>query len=211
MTSMDEPHRHIRDKFALREVDGWNYHATNLSENADKVYTLNLDRPVGLKKRLDVMKDFTSLPHFPPPGFPLIERYLSPQQPYQASPLSYLNSFGRSWSLICENNVLEWAEFSTVGMRSGSLEFWFRNVVAGSTAIVSLDVTTGTTGADVTGTFEIGSSATSNHSIIPVMGFRDNLIDIVVQPSDSYAVLVEVTIGPGIEYFTFNSVTYQTS
>jgi len=66
----------------------------------------------------------------------------------------------------------------------------------------------GTTGADVTGTFEVGSSATSNHSIILVMGYHDNLIDIVVCPSDSYAVLMGVTIGPGIDYFVFNSITY---
>jgi hypothetical protein len=187
VTLLDQTDR--PNEYILREVDGWAYHATVLGEESGEVRTLNLDRPVALEKRIELVKDLSqSLGVLPPIVFTLFERYLSPREPYQSSPLSYLNAYGRSWSLWAENDRLEWAEFGAPDGRSGPLEFWFRNVVAGSTALVSISVTAGTTGAGVTGTFEVRSSAAAPNTI-SVTGFRDNLVDVVVRPDNPFGSL----------------------
>jgi hypothetical protein len=197
-----------RNKFALREVDGWSYHAANLSKNSKSVRPLNLDRPIGLAKRLEIMNDLISFTNIPPIVIHnLVERNLTPRQPYQSSPLSFLNAVGDSWSLWPSSNSLEWSYVDIEHLRY--LEFWFFNPVAENLAIISFNLTTGV-GLNATGTFEVSSSTTANKTEYSVTGYRNGTYDVVIQPSDSSGVLVKVDIGAEVDYFAFHSVTYTT-
>jgi hypothetical protein len=199
-----------RNKYALRDVDGWTYHAANLADNSKEVCSIKLDRPVGLAKRLETVRDLINFPTLPPVVFSNFERILTPRQPYQASPVSYLNAMGSSWTLWGETNSLEWAGANFINpQRGGTLEFWFLAPQVGSLGIVTLEADIAAEVNSV-GTFDILSDATTNRAQYTVTGFRTNTIDIAVRPTDSYAVLVTVEIGPGIDYFAFKSVSYTT-
>ena len=87
------------------------------------------------------------------------------------------------------------------------LNFWFRDVVPDSVAIVSLDVTVSSAGPNVTGSYEVRSSAAPPRQI-PVNGYREETVDIVVRPDDPFAVLVTVETGPGLVHFAFRSACY---
>ena len=54
MTSTDRTKRPDRDlgEMLLREVDGWTYHVASLDSKDTEVRTVELDRPVGLARRL---------------------------------------------------------------------------------------------------------------------------------------------------------------
>lgn len=200
------------DKMLLREVDGWVHHVA-APERKKKVHTTELARPIGLASRYAAIKaiagrygpDLAGL-------FAVPERRLTPRAPYQSAPLSYLNAWGRSWSLWCEVNRLEWAEFSgpdAPDARSGILEFWFRNVVPGTTALVSLYLTVGVTGPGVKGTFEVRSSDAWPRQFL-VTGFSDHIADIIVRPAMAYATLVRLEPGPGVGYLAFRRAEYRT-
>ncbi|MBE7503635.1 MAG: hypothetical protein HS113_25765 [Verrucomicrobiales bacterium] len=196
------------DKMLWREVDGWVHHVAALERKA-RVHTTELDRPIELASRYAAIKDIAVAIRASSLGiFALPERRLTPRAPYQAAPLSYLNAWGRSWSLWCEANRLEWAEFGAADARSGILEFWFRNVVPGTTALVSLYLTVGVTGPGVKGTFEVRSSAAWPRQF-QATGFNDHIADIVVRPSDAYAVLVRLEPGQGVGYLAFRRAEYR--
>ena len=208
-TNTHQSTRADSDKMLLREVDGWVHHAADLDRRS-KVRTVELKRPIGLAPRFAAVKDFVgAVSHFSPGLLAIAERLLTPRAPYQPAPLSYLNAWGRSWSLWAEANRLEWAEFGSPGGRSGPLEFWFRNVTPGSMALVTIDLTVGVTGPGVNGSFELRSSAAAPRQF-PVTGFQKHIVDVVVRPSEPFAVLVTLNPGPGIGYLAFERAEYQT-
>jgi hypothetical protein len=209
LKSQSEPND--RNKYALRDVDGWTYHAANLADDSKEACSIKLDRPVGLAKRLETVRNLINFPTLPPVVFSNFERILTPRQPYQASPVSYLNALGDSWTLWGESNSLEWDGANFIKpQRGGTLEFWFLAPEVGSLGIVTLEVDIGVDPKSSSGTFDIFSDATTNKAQYTVTGFRTNTIDIAVRPTDSYAVLVTAEIGPGIDYFVFKSVSYTT-
>jgi len=194
----------------VREVEGWTHHATDMDGNLD-VSTIDLDRPIGPVNRLSALTDFLASPIELSPGvFAVAERRLSPQRPYQAAPLSFLNAYGRSWTVLGGLDRLEWAEFGERDARSGPMEFWFRNVIPATTALVTIELTAASTGPGVTGTFEVRSSAAAPRQF-PVSGFRDHTVDLIVHPDNAFAVLV--TLEPAatsVGYLAFREITYQT-
>lgn len=144
----------------------------------------------------------------PPSLLGIAERRLSPRAPVQSAPLSYLNAMGRSWSLWGEADRLEWSE-SAPDRRYGGIEFWFRSVTVGTTAIVTIGVTAGTTGQGVTGIVRVRSSNAAPRDF-PVTGFQDHTLDLIVRPDNAFAVLVVLEPQQGIGYLSFREVTYRT-
>jgi hypothetical protein len=206
MTTIERPVEAEIEKFRRDPVDGWTHHVVDLDRGGD-VRSRRLTRPITTAERtatvVEVVGDRGRLPAAASAAVAL--RNLSPRRPHQAAPLSYLNSFGRSWSLFTENDRLEWAELGGE-RRAGVLHFWFRDVVPGSVAIVSLEVTVASA-PGVTGSYEVRSSDAPPRTIT-VNGYRDETVDIVVRPDDPFAVLVTVDMGPGLTYFAFRSACY---
>jgi hypothetical protein len=93
--------------------------------------------------------------------------------------------------------------------RNGPLEFWFRNVVVGTAALVTLELTVGSMGPGVTGTYEVRSSDAAPRQF-PATGFKDHTVDLIARPSLAYAVLVTLNPGAGIGYLAFRRVEYLT-
>lgn len=204
MTVPDQLMRSELDGPRLQNPDGWTHHVLDFDGGTGvRTATLELtDRArsikavVGDRSRRTAEAAASAAP----------ARSLSAGQAFQAAPLSYLNAGGRSWSLWAQDGRLEWAEFGGEE-RSALLELWFRDVVAGSLVLVSLDVTVGAKGSGVTGSYEVRSNAAPPRTIT-VTGFRDETVDVVVRPTDPFAVLVTVRPGPGMGYFALRNACY---
>jgi hypothetical protein len=80
-------------------------------------------------------------------------------------------------------------------------------VVAGSVNLVSLEVSVGSTGPGITGSYEVRSSAAPPR-VITVTGPRDDTVDVVVRPDDPFAVLVVVRPLAGLGYFALRNACY---
>jgi hypothetical protein len=206
MTTIDRLVSEDVEQLRRRPVDGWTHHVVDLDRGSEP-RSQRLERPVLMTERIAAVTEVVGdRGRLPVAAAVVAQRNLSPRRPHQAAPLSYLNSFGRSWSLLTEIDRLEWAEFGGE-LRPGVLNFWFRDVVPDSVAIVSLDVTVASAGPNVTGSYEVRSSAAPPRQIL-VNGFREETVDIVVRPDDPFAVLVTVETGPGLVYFGFRSACY---
>jgi hypothetical protein len=198
---VDRELERIHEKL-LRGPEKWMHHAADLTRGGD-VLSSESDRPISTSDRLGKLGDVigTGLPAW---VFDLAERTLSPQVPYQQSPLSYLDAGGPTWALWPEVNRLEWADGA---LPSPELDFWFRNVTVGTTALVSIYVTAATTGG--TGTLQVRSSAGTTVNF-PFTGFTDLTLDVISRPTDPYAVLVSLQPAGGVSYIGFHEVTYTT-
>src|SRR5215831_17232456 len=195
------------DILRLQREKSWVLHSADLRREG-KVVSETRDRPVTVRDRKRLLTD---LGDFRIRAWLLDtpERRLTPRRPYEASPLSYLNAIGSSWSLWAEGDRLEWAELGAPDPRYGGMEFWFRNVVPNSLAIVTITTDVGTTGAGVTGNIEVRSSDASPR-VFPVTGFATHIFDLLVRPDDAWATLVTVEVKGGVGYFGFTSIEYQT-
>jgi hypothetical protein len=186
----------------LQGPEKWMHHAADLTGDAD-VLSSESDRPITRSDRLKQLGDVIKIG--PPVWvFNLAERTLTPQVPYQQSPLSYLDAGGPTWALWPEVNRLEWADGA---LPSPELDFWFRNVTVGTTALVSIYVTASTTGG--TGTLQVRSSA-GGPVDFPFTGFTDLTLDVIVRPTDPFAALVTLQPAGGVSYIAFHEVTYTT-
>lgn len=102
----------------LREQpEKWVHHVADLdlAETAD---ALELDRPIGLDARLERVRALWDI-DLPVSVFSLYERRLTPRYPYQAIPLSYLNTPLGGWTLWGEIDLLQWSHSAAPG-RAGS-------------------------------------------------------------------------------------------
>jgi hypothetical protein len=194
-------------KQLLRGPEKWIHHVADLDQKGS-VRSSESARPISTADRLKQLDEVIKI-KAPVPIFDLTERTLTAQAPYLASPLSYLDALGRSWSLAAENNSLEWAEFGAPDARYGGIEFWFRNVAAGSTNLVSIAVTAGATGQGVTGNLQVRSSAGPAQTF-QFTGFADQILDVVARPTEEFAVLVVLEAGAGVGYLAFHEITYLT-
>jgi hypothetical protein len=187
----------------LQGPEKWMHHAADLAAGGD-VLSSESDRPITMSDRLKQLGDVIKIrPRVP--VFDLAERTLTPQVPYQQSPLSYLDAWGATWALWAELNRLEWL----VGaFPSPELDFWFRNVTVGTTALVSIYVTAAATSGSG-GTLQVSSSAGGPVNF-PFKGFTDLTLDVMVQPTDPFSVLVELKPAGGVGYIAFHEVTYTT-
>lgn len=192
-----------REIMAMEEERTWVHHVADLQEG-DGVRTAVHERPLSVLERTKVLADLVVLPGLWPLDLP--ERYLSARAPYEASPLSYLNAVGQSWSLWAEGRKLEWAEFGAAGQRYGGLEFWFRNVDTTRQALVTVSAKVGAL-SGATGTVEIRSSD-AGPRLFPVTGFASHQFDLLVRPSEPFAALVVLEVKAGVGYFAFSSVSY---
>ncbi|KAK3989409.1 hypothetical protein QBC44DRAFT_327701 [Cladorrhinum sp. PSN332] len=206
----DKPDRKgEHDDLALRETDGWAYHATNHIDKPSDVRGIKLARPVGAAKRLEILKGLIRIPgiDFDPGSFFRNQRYLSPRYPYQATPLSYINASGRGWNLWGETNSLQYFHPGDRRQR-GRLEFYFMDVRANSVGLVTLNVVCSSE-PGTTGSFDVETSASAD-SRIDVSGYFDHVVDVVVRPGTQTNMLVRVVLGPNVDFFNFKSVTYLT-
>lgn len=202
-----EDHRQRMEEQLLRGPDKWVHHVADLDQG-EEVRTLELDRPIRLRDRLQRVSAVVGF-KVPPPFF-LAERTLTPRAPYQASPLSYLNAKGDSWNLWAEDDRLEWAEFGAAGARYGGIDFWFRNVTPGTTKLVTIEVSAGAiTGPGVTGILEVSSGAAPTR-VFPFTGAPDLTLDLLVHPKDPYAVLVTLEPKDGVGYLALKEASYGT-
>jgi hypothetical protein len=192
--------RNQRDK-------SWVLHSANLHRDG-AVVTDTAERPFTLLDRKHLLID---LGDFTIPAwlFETPERRLTPRRPFETSPLSYLNAMGASWSLWGEGDRLEWAELGSMNPRYGGMEFWFRNVVPHTPALVTITADVGATRAGVTGSIEVRSSNASERSF-PVSGFATHTFDLVVRPDNAWGTLVTIEVKDGVGYFGFTSIEYQT-
>lgn len=191
---------------AEREKD-WIHHVADFSSRGGEVTTRKLDRPFLPDDRIEAISVIDA--SIGKVVLDLPERRLTPRAPYQGSPLSYLEAFERSWTLTAQTNRLEWADFGDGVTRHGEIRFWFRNVVAGSKALVTIEVTASSTGQGTTGELEVRSSDAGPRTF-PVTGFGDHTLDVLVQPDDSFATLVSLEVKSGIDYLVFKEITYNT-
>lgn len=208
MSVTDQPKGGELDKPRVVDPQSWAHHVLDMDGGVD-VRTAVARRPFGLTDRARAVKSVVGpRSAMTAEGAAVAQpaRQLSARQAYQASPLSYLNAYGRSWSVWGEADRLEWSEFGGEE-RAGALDLWFRDVVAGSVALVSLAVTVGTKGPGVTGSYEVRSSDAPPRTIT-VTGMRDETVDVIVRPDDPFAVLVTVRPGPGLGYFALGNVCY---
>jgi hypothetical protein len=201
-----EERRRLQAKLLREEDKQWVHHVADL-ERGDRVLTVVGDRPLTTLARFDRVTDLVSV-KLRRGSLGLYERRLTPRAPYEQSPLSYLNAMGRSWSLWAEDDRLEWSE-DQLDRRYGGMEFWFRNVTAGSTALVTLEVTAAATAPGVTGQLEVRSSDASPR-LFPVTGFADHTLDLIVRPSMDFGTLVTIEVKDGVGYFAFREITYST-
>lgn len=203
---IDQESRRIHEQL-LRGPEKWVHHVVDLTRDG-QVLTSQHDRPIAMFDRLERLSDVLDV-KLPDSFFALSERILTPRAPYQESPLSYLNAGGRSWSLWAEADRLEWAEFGAADARYGGIEFWFRDVTPGVMRVVSISVTAGATGPGVTGNLEVRSSDAAPRTF-SFTGFADQILDVVVRPSNEFAVLVTLEPKDGVGYLAFREITYGT-
>jgi hypothetical protein len=85
------------------------------------------------------------------------------------------------------------------------LEFWFRDVTIGQPALVVVNVTIGASAGSVL----INSSAAAPR-VFPVSGFGNHTFDLIVNPTETFAVLVSLRITDGVTYLRFSSASFQT-
>jgi hypothetical protein len=209
MSITEQSRRQDSDRPLRRDPEAWAHHVVDLDAGGE-VSTLELDHPIGPEQRLRTLSHTgIDIARLPPGIFTFPERSLTPRAPFWASPMSYLEAFGRSWSLFADVDRLEWAEFGAADARSGELDAWFLNVVVGSTAVISIDLTVGLTGPGVTGRYEIRSSA-GQPAQFPVTGYGDHTTDVVVRPTDAFGVLLTIKPLTGIGYFAFRGISYRT-
>jgi hypothetical protein len=205
---VDEHHHEMYARLEQEADKKWVHHAADL-EREEEVRSQIYDGPVALLKRVDAVAAISPGHRFDPSVFQVFERLLTPRSPYQSSPLSYMNAMSRSWSLWAEVDRLEWAELSRPDARYGGIEFWFRNVAVGTTALVSIDVVAGAVGPGVTGSIAVRSSAAAPRSF-PISGFADHTLDLIVRPTTSFAVLVTIEVGSGVGYLALRAAGYRT-
>jgi hypothetical protein len=183
----------------------WVHQATNLHHDTD-VQVATYDRPIPVLQRMAVVSGYTTTATLEPNRFQLPERTLTPRAPYQASPLSYLNAASSSWSLYAEANMLEWAEFSNPDPRYGGIDFWFRDVTVGTQALVTIEIS-----ASGTGSAEISvRSSDAAPRLFPIDAHADVTLDLVVEPNNTFGVLVTMEAGVGVTYLAFLKATYTT-
>lgn len=147
------------DGLRMREPDGWTHHVLDLDGDTE-IRTTVLDRPLGKTDRARAVKAVVGNRTTLSADAAAVSdgvRQLSPRQPYQASPLSYLEATGRCWTVLGEGNRLEWFEFGAPNTRPATLTFFFHDVAVG-TALVSLNVRVRAT-PGVTGFYEVRSDA----------------------------------------------------
>jgi hypothetical protein len=195
------------DMLRLQREKSWMLHSADLHRTTD-VMNETRERPFTLLERRHLLTDLGDFA-FPAWLFETPERRLTPRHPYESSPLSYLNAMGRSWSLWGEGDRLEWAELGGREPRYGGMEFWFRNVVPGSLALVTITADVGATGSGVAGSVEVHSSDASPRSF-PVSGFATHIFDLIVRPDTAWGALVTLEVKGGVGYLGFSSVEYQT-
>jgi hypothetical protein len=85
----------------------------------------------------------------------------------------------------------------------------YRTVSVNAQALVSISISAGSTGPGVTGSVSVRSSNASPRSF-PIAGYADHTLDLVVQPSEPFGVLVVMEAGAGVGYLAFRGASYQT-
>jgi hypothetical protein len=204
---MDLKQRRSRMQAHLdRDADKqWVHQAANL-DHGDGVLTATHERPILIPQRMAVVSALATTALLDANRFQLPERTLTPRAPYQASPLSYLNAASSSWSLYAETDRLEWAEFSNPDPRYGGIDFWFRDVTAGTQALITIDIS-----ASGTGPAEISvRSSDAAPRLFPIDAYADITLDLVVEPDNTFGVLVTLEAGDGITYLAVRKATYTT-
>jgi hypothetical protein len=201
-----EHRKRLQTLLGDEDKKGWVHHVADLDGDDGKVNTLELNRPISAVSRLDRLKPVGGS-GMPGSRFLLetFERQLTARRPYQDSPLSYLDAFHTSWSVLGDLDRLEWVDWTEM---HGEIEFWFRNVTVGSTALVTIEVSAAAT-PGLTGNIEVRSSAAGPH-IFPVKGYADHTLDLIVRPKKPWAVLVSMEPKEQIGYLSFRSIKYQT-
>jgi hypothetical protein len=183
----------------------WVHQAANL-HHGDDVLTATQDRPILIPQRMAMVSGLATTALLDANRFQLPERTLTPRAPYQASPLSYLNAASSSWSLYAETDRLEWAEFSNPDPRYGGIDFWFRDVTVGTQALVTIEIS-----ASGTGSAEISvRSSDAAPRLFPIDAHADVTLDLVVEPNNTFGVLVTMEAGVGVTYLAFLKATYTT-
>jgi hypothetical protein len=108
--------------------------------------------------------------------------------------------------LYAETDRLEWAEFSNPDPRYGGIDLWFRDVTVDAQALVTIEVT-----ASGSGSTEISvRSSDAAPRLFPIDGYADITLDLVVDPDDTFGVLVTMEGGDGMSYLAFREATYTT-
>lgn len=184
----------------------WVHHVADLEGGDGKVHTLELDRPISAIPRVERVKQVAGQLGSPSFFLETFERKLTPRTPYQESPLSYLNAWANSWALAGDGDSLSWVDWTDT---YGEIEFWFRNVTVGSTALVTIEVTAAPNGAGLSGNIEVRSSD-AGPRVFPVTGFAEHTLDLIVHPTHAWAVLVSMYPKEQMGYLDFKSIKYQT-
>src|SRR5438105_8013170 len=120
-SELREQRRRLEAELLREEDKRWVHHVADL-DRGERVLTVVSERPTLRRARLDRIADLDSTIMRSGIEFQLFERRLTPRAPYQATPLSYLNAMGRSWSLWGSEDRLEWYEFAP-DRRYGGIEF----------------------------------------------------------------------------------------
>lgn len=194
-----------------RETARWVHHVADLDRDIE-VATSEYHRPIPLYRRIETVSAFVSdsVNEGQWPSMLLApERRLSPRTPYQSAPLSYINTATPNWALFAESDSLDWVARARPASGDGEVEFWFRNVTVGTTALTTIRAKAASTQQGVTGTMELRSSDATPRSFA-ITGYADYIFDLIVRPRAAFAVLVIARTGEGVGSFSLREVTYST-
>jgi hypothetical protein len=183
------------DILRMQGSKSWVLHCADLHRDAE-ARTVNAPRPFTLLERQHVLSDLVDFT-VPAWRFEVPERRLTPRQPYQLSPLSYLDAAGVTWSLSTQGDTLAWLELGGSPRRYGSIEFSFRNVDVTFPALVTITADINPSSAvGVSPTIDVQASDAATRSF-PIPGSGSHTFDLVVRPQISASTVVVITLKAG--------------
>lgn len=191
------------------EPDGWTHHVADL--RTGQLTTTERPRPFTVAGRAtsvqSVLEDVSVADLGAALNLP--ERVLTPRVPYRSAPVSYLLAYNSGWSLLTDEDELQWVSEVAADGTSAELDVWFKGVTPGTTAVVTFTLSLATPPGTDDGRVDVFAVTAADPVQVPISGFREHTIDVVARPTQS-TLIVSLLPAFGIELIQFRQVSYST-